>query len=373
MSAPEIKKRHVHGVNTSTIETHTTQPTAGARTTTWHEISEWQRDNKYILSGYRPEKADYLEILSSLTFLHNETCNVYTHLVGALLLPLVAAAVFTHLLSEPRFLDVARMDYAMFGVFFLCAECCLIFSATYHLLGPHSQDVEQFWHRADLLGIVVVTVGTFVPGIYYIFSCEPGLQNLHWAFVSRSERIASSARSLQPGLMLIMLICILEYSLGLRHRCSDLDTQVQNAALAEGEGERIRRARCISVHPSTAWSPAVRARVHAPVYGNEMVSTGAYCLWWWSWSLRGKLANLATPFFPLANRGRSDLTGNLQSRIPERFAPGKFDIWGSSHQIFHVSILCAMYINVIALMQAFTACHTLNLCSIQAAHQASNL
>lgn len=31
-----------------------------------------------------------------------------------------------------------------------------------------------------------------------------------------------------------------------------------------------------------------------------------------------------------------------QFRVPERFAPGKFGIWGSSHQIFHITILCAM-------------------------------
>ncbi|KAK4073315.1 hypothetical protein Purlil1_13078 [Purpureocillium lilacinum] len=33
----------------------------------------------------------------------------------------------------------------------------------------------------------------------------------------------------------------------------------------------------------------------------------------------------------------------LQFRISERLAPGRFDIWGSSHQIFHAAILCAMY------------------------------
>jgi len=36
----------------------------------------------------------------------------------------------------------------------------------------------------DLLGIVILTVATFIPGIYYIFICEPGLQKLHWAIVS---------------------------------------------------------------------------------------------------------------------------------------------------------------------------------------------
>jgi adiponectin receptor len=31
----------------------------------------------------------------------------------------------------------------------------------------------------------------------------------------------------------------------------------------------------------------------------------------------------------------------LQARIPEKLAPGSFDIWGSSHQIFHVLVVMA--------------------------------
>lgn len=52
-----------------------------------------------------------------------------------------------------------------------------------------------------------------------------------------------------------------------------------------------------------------------------------------------------------------------QFRIPECFAPGVFDIRGASHQIFHVMVLCAMGMHIMALMQAFTAFHTLDLCA----------
>ncbi|KAM3451245.1 hypothetical protein MY4038_007653 [Beauveria bassiana] len=55
-------------------------------------------------------------------------------------------------------------------------------------------------------------------------------------------------------------------------------------------------------------------------------------------------------------------------RIPERFAPGAFDIWLSSHQIFHVSILFAMYLNVLGLKQAFMASHASDICHIKATH-----
>jgi adiponectin receptor len=62
---------------------------------------------------------------------------------------------------------------------------------------------------------------------------------------------------------------------------------------------------------------------------------------------------------------------HLQFRIPERLAPGKFDIWGSSHQIFHVAILFAMYTHVTALLQGFTTCHTLDVCQLQGVHRAN--
>lgn len=186
MTAQDLKRRHMQGVHTSTMETPIYPPTTNSRTVKRHEVSEWQQDNKFILTGYRPENANYLDIITSLTFLHNETCNVYTHLIGALLLPFIATASL-RILSEPQFFNVSGTDYIMFQIFFWSAESCLVFSTLYHLLGPHSHGVEQFWHRMDLLGIVVVTVGTFIPGIYYIFNCEPRLQKLHWAIVSNPK------------------------------------------------------------------------------------------------------------------------------------------------------------------------------------------
>jgi predicted membrane channel-forming protein YqfA (hemolysin III family) len=93
-----------------------------------------------------------------------------------------------------------------------------------------------------------------------------------------------------------------------------------------------------------------------------MVPTGARYLCRWSGHVRGRFARLI-PIF--RHPDRSDPI--LQSRSPERFAPGVFDLWGSSHQIFHVAVLCAMYTHVLALVEAFTSHHTLDLCAVQAA------
>jgi adiponectin receptor len=141
MSGSSIKKRHVQGIDADNMGLPTPQPFLKAQTGTWHKTSEWQQDNGYILSGYHAEKADYINIFTSLTFLPNKTYNIYTHLIRALLLPLIAFSVM-QILSQPQFLNVSRSDYIIFGIFFCCAECCLIFSTIYHLVGCHSHAVE---------------------------------------------------------------------------------------------------------------------------------------------------------------------------------------------------------------------------------------
>lgn len=45
------------------------------------------------------------------------------------------------------------------------------------------------------------------------------------------------------------------------------------------------------------------------------------------------------------------------ARIPERLAPGRFDIWGSSHQIFHVLVVLAAVAHLVGLVRAFDYTH----------------
>ncbi|KAI1016210.1 hypothetical protein LB504_009183 [Fusarium proliferatum] len=310
------KQRRAHPENSNGQKQPMANPSPTARTVTWHDIPEWRRDNNYILAGYRPLEADYLQVVKSLTFLHNETCNVYTHLIGAVLLPLFAITILRTIYG-PQYIDVTRTDFIMFSIFFCSAESCLIFSAVYHLIGSHSHEVEQFWHRMDLLGIVIVTVGTFIPGIYYIFNCEPFLQKTHWTIVI----LCGSATA--------ALISIPKFRT-LRWRKVRVGAYVAlgaSAFIPLLHGVRVYGLDYMLEYSGMRWY-----LVELVLYG------GGCCLY--------------------------------AFRIPERFAPGHFDIWFSSHQIFHVSILCAMYVHTIALIQAFTACHTLDICHIQSAHQA---
>ena len=47
----------------------------------------------------------------------------------------------------------------------------------------------------------------------------------------------------------------------------------------------------------------------------------------------------------------------VQARWPERSSPGSFDIWGGSHQIFHVLVVMAAASHLYGLLKAFDYHH----------------
>ena len=47
------------------------------------EIPSWQQDNEYVLAGYRQPSRSYKRCFQTLAYVHNETVNIYSHLIGA--------------------------------------------------------------------------------------------------------------------------------------------------------------------------------------------------------------------------------------------------------------------------------------------------
>ena len=147
----------------------------------YHEIPEWHQDNDYILHGYRPETNSTYACFASWLYLHNETVNIYTHLLPAVLF-LVAEGFIYHYF-QASYPEATIGDRLIFAFFLLTAATCLGMSATYHTLMNHSVEVSNLWHRLDFVGIVVLTLGDFVSGIYMVFYCEPTLQRIYWTMV----------------------------------------------------------------------------------------------------------------------------------------------------------------------------------------------
>lgn len=82
---------------------------------------------------------------------------------------------------------VTISDEFIFAFFLFTAAVCLGFSSTYHTLINHSLALETIWLRLDFVGIIFLTLGDFVSGIYMVFWCEPLQRKIYWAMVSRSS------------------------------------------------------------------------------------------------------------------------------------------------------------------------------------------
>lgn len=158
-----------------------------ALTVLWHEISPWQQDNHYIHSGYRPQSNSYARSAASIGYLHNESVNIWTHLLGAVTVAAIALRLYFSI--RPRFQLATQEDLMVFSCFFMGAIACLGMSATFHTISNHSEGVAKFGNRLDYIGIIFLIWGSFVPAIFYGFSSEPRLVRVYWSMVCsvRSE------------------------------------------------------------------------------------------------------------------------------------------------------------------------------------------
>lgn len=137
----------------------------------WDDLPAWRRDNGYIHGGYRQIRGSYGHAARSLLYLHNESVNIWSHLLGAV--GAVASAVYVFHVVRPRYREAHAGDVAVFACFFGGAVVCLGMSATFHAVLDHSQAVAKWGNKLDYTGIVALIVGSYVPALYYGFFCQP--------------------------------------------------------------------------------------------------------------------------------------------------------------------------------------------------------
>lgn len=139
----------------------------------WDDLPAWRRDNAFILSGYRQSHGSYAHSFRSLFYLHNESVNIWSHLLGAIVF--LASAAYVDRVVRPRYESASSADVLVFACFFGGAVVCLGMSATYHTLSNHSDTVSKWGNKLDYTGIVALIVGSYVPALYYGFFCLPNL------------------------------------------------------------------------------------------------------------------------------------------------------------------------------------------------------
>ncbi|KAI2614437.1 HlyIII-domain-containing protein [Hypoxylon fragiforme] len=269
----------------------------------WDDLPTWRRDNHFIVSGYRPDSNSYRRSLASLFYVHNEFVNIWTHLLGALTFPIVGAWLY-HVIA-PRYASANANDILVFSCFFAGAVLCLSMSAMFHAISNHSEEVSKWGNKLDYSGIVFLIVGSFVPALYYGLFCAPNLTTIYLY-----------------GISFLGLGC------GVVSWVEQFRTprwRPYRAAMFVGLGV----------------SGIVPVCHGLSIYGYEILEQRMGLNWV---LFQGFLYILGAFLYAV--------------RWPERSFPKTFDIWGSSHQIFHVLILFAAGCHLVGMSKAFDYHHT---------------
>lgn len=311
---PSVHQRRKVSVYSSEEKTHQAETISKSKTvhvveetwnTTvhWNDLPHWLQDNQHILTGYRPASDSFIKSFLSLAYIHNETVNIYSHLLPCLItLPF---SIILHKAVADRYETASSADIAAFGCFFGGAAFCLAMSSLYHTISNHSPMVAYISNACDYLGIVGLITGSFIPSVYYGFYCMPQLQRLYWAMIS---------------------------SLGLG--CAIVSTIPR---FRTPPWRPFRAGMFISLGLS-AVIPVIHGII---VFGFDRLRREMGLDWA---VLQGFLYILGA--------------GIYAARIPERLRPGKFDILGHSHQIFHVLVVLAACAHLKGLLEAFDYRHS---------------
>lgn len=155
------------------LSIHSALESAKSRLLTYDELPIPWRDNPYIIRGYRFTRS-YTDCLLSLVKIHNETCNIWTHLLGFVVMLAVA---FFHYPTTLSWTDSSAMDKLMMIVFLVAAMKCLVCSTLWHTFnGICHVESKQRLACVDYTGITVLIASSIITTEYSAFYCKPWYQ-----------------------------------------------------------------------------------------------------------------------------------------------------------------------------------------------------
>ena len=253
-----------------------------AHLTTYDLIPNWQKDNPYILGSYRVHYST-AQCIRSVLEIHNETTNVWTHLIGCIcFIPLIIYA-FASVVTIHQ-----AQHYVVISLYCVGAVICMGCSTFFHLFTGHvSPKMYQRMRSFDYFGITVQIVFSFIPACYYGFTCNPGLK---WGYLAMIGTLGMGG-IMGPLFNIFHTHCF-----------------------------RWPRLLIYVTMVISGFFPLIHSQIVVDM-GNERIPI-----------ITGLLVMFAL-------YGSGVLIYAL--RIPERFMPGKCDIWIHSHMIWHCFVLAA--------------------------------
>ncbi|KAJ2801735.1 hypothetical protein H4R20_003559 [Coemansia guatemalensis] len=264
----------------------------------------------HIWDSYRPLCFSVGECLRSWLYVHSELGNIVTHLCGLFIfvcLALLTGPVVVPLAAGKRgegSTQASAADYAVIYAYIATVLFCLAASVAFHTLACHSQHKHFRSLRCDFIGILTLIVGSFVPIGYYGF--------LH----SRRILIGYMTMFVVLGILGILVSVF-------------------------GHVEDPRHA---------AWRPVIFMGisgaglvpiVHAAVLNGYADAVDRMSLWY--------VVGMCALY----------IVGTViyAFKIPERYRPGKHNVFLHSHQIFHVFVVLAAILHYVGIIRALTWAH----------------
>jgi adiponectin receptor len=244
--------------------------------------------NKFVLKGYRPIFNDGSACLCSLFQWHNESMNIWTHL-------LPGCCYFLVMLHATRNAQLTNSKDLMWIFLVVSMMYAFLSSAGFHLYMCHSEEVARFSVRCDMVGIIVHLGSMSIYILWHMLRCQ--------------------VEKLQ-----IVMLCIIVYIAGLTYICTTKEFTRKKYKVIKplpfiGLG-------LVLMYPMLQWSsdPTMQPQV-----ARDQIN-------FWN-SVAWILLITATVFY--------------SSRFPERYFPGDFDFFGNSHNWFHIFVnisnCCAIY------------------------------
>lgn len=249
----------------------------------------------FILTGYRPWNKSWTYYLLSIVQVHNETANVWSHLLGVIYCLYRTYDIGTHVDYSGDHLSWAILAFS-FGALGYTS-----LSAAAHLLHSKSPEAHYLCYQIDYIGICLNCQAVGICG-YFFIGDDRFYQTYGWQFLlvnamggvavcagcsisklyyQRKNCLVSKLWRLIPGSFAIVCGALPLFYL-------TFDWMIGKGGRGEGGGGG----------------------------GGDLI---LLCYAALAWTLIGAI------FFT--------------SYIPERFAPGKFDFFGHSHFIFHVILV----------------------------------
>lgn len=117
---------------------------------------------EFINEGYRVNY-NFTQTFLSLFTLHNETMNIWSHLIAFICTLIAGFTIILEFQGEA----VDATERILIGVYITSAAMCMLLSTLYHWFSCMSEEHFYSLLSLDLTGIACLIAGSYFPGTYY--------------------------------------------------------------------------------------------------------------------------------------------------------------------------------------------------------------